>query len=158
MTTWKPGLPTAPCLMDSGLTPIKCFRLSENFVSFVSFLLHGLQLKSVSAGMAWRVNILLILWAQNCPQLTVLWPSILFFHLFDFPIFQIAPLWYGKNIISVDKMKKIQIHNPFFSNTCCDHPIKFYSAGEGCLLWGKLQHFLGVSSLLFGLFASVSQV
>lgn len=29
MTTWKPWLPTAPCLMHSGVAPVKCFRLSQ---------------------------------------------------------------------------------------------------------------------------------
>lgn len=46
MTTWKPRLPTAPCLTHSGVAPVKCFTLFRNVVSVVSPLfLHSHQPK-----------------------------------------------------------------------------------------------------------------
>lgn len=74
-----------------------------------------------------------------------------------------AYLW--ENMIGAEIIIQIKLRSTkkahsytFFFQSMGDYPIKFYSAGGSCLLWGKLQHFLGVNSLLFGLFAFVSQV
>lgn len=77
MVPWKPRFPIAPILMDS--------NTYKNILDFwqrlrlVSFSVHVLQLKTGSAGMSQRVNILFILWTQNLVSSQFYGPSSTFF-------------------------------------------------------------------------------